>query len=198
MRDRKPPRNPGHPMKQKTAREIHLCGAKTRGGGTCKRPGKGAGGRCRLHGGASLVGRNSPTWKHGRWSKYLPEALAAKFQEGLDDPELMKLRQDTALIDAALTDFADRVKKGKGLNYRQRKELIDLTEQRRKLIESDARRQRDLNLWVAADRVMQLMGAVAEVVREFVDRDKLPKAQARLQQLLLGQNQVIDLNERNT
>lgn len=185
-------------MNTKNPHEIHLCGAKTRNGGTCKRPGKGTGGRCRLHGGASLVGSALPQWKHGRWSKYLPEALAVKFREGLDDPELMKLRQDTALIDAALTDFADRVKKGKGLNYRQRKELIDLTEQRRKLIESDARRQRDLNLWVAADRVMQLMGAVAEVVREFVDRDKLPKAQARLQQLVLGQNQVIDLNERNT
>ena len=179
-------------MNTKNPREGGLCGAKTRGGGTCKRKGTGTGGRCRLHGGASLVGSALPQWKHGRWSKYLPESLATKFQEGLNDPELMQLRQDVALVDALLTDFADRVKKGKGLNYRQRKEVMDLTDSRRKLIESEAKRQRELGLLVPVEKVMQLVAALASLHQEIVPREQLPHAQARMRQLLNMQT-VIDV-----
>jgi hypothetical protein len=158
--------------------------------------GTGNGGRCRLHGGASLAGVASPTWKNGRWSKYLPAHLAARFQEGLNDRQLMQLRQDTALIDAALTTYTQHMKErpGKSLTKAQEQRMIALTEHRRKLIEADARRQRDLGQLVAADRFMTLVSAVAAVIREFVPKVDLPKAQGRLQQLLIGQgsNEVID------
>jgi hypothetical protein len=41
---------------------LPRCGAKTRAGTPCKRPGRKSNGRCRLHGGATPI-------KHGRYSK---------------------------------------------------------------------------------------------------------------------------------
>lgn len=147
-----------------------------------------------------MAGVASPTWKNGRWSKYLPTGLAARFQEGLADRQLMQLRQDTALIDAAMTTYTQHLKErpNKPLTKAQEQRLVFLTEHRRKLIEADARRQRDLGQLVAAERFMALVTAVAEVIREFVAKADLPKAQGRLQQLLIGQGsqvgQVIDVD----
>ena len=40
------------------------CGAKTRGGHSCKSPAM-KNGRCRMHGGKSLSGKNHGRYKHG-------------------------------------------------------------------------------------------------------------------------------------
>ena len=44
------------------------CGAKTRAGGLCKKPGM-LNGRCRLHGGLSPKGRDHWNWQHGNATK---------------------------------------------------------------------------------------------------------------------------------
>ena len=48
------------------------CGAKTRDGDPCKNWGMRPSGRCRMHGGRSLVGVASPAYRHGLYSDYLP------------------------------------------------------------------------------------------------------------------------------
>lgn len=192
----------GHHLKEHEPKrgKCRLCDCQGFRGRPCTDTKLKAGGRCHRHGGATPTGLASPNWKNGRWSQYLPVGVLAKFQEGLADPDLMKLRQDTALIDAALTDYTERLKtRNRPLTNGQRVHLAFLTDQRRKLIESDARRQKDLQQTVPIERVMQLVAALADVVREFVDRDKLPKAQARLQQLLIGQgSQVINVPNGGT
>ena len=45
-----------------------LCGAKTRTGGRCKQPAM-KNGRCRLHGGKSLSGKQHGRYKHGRYTR---------------------------------------------------------------------------------------------------------------------------------
>ena len=63
------------------------CGAKAKStGAPCKRPaGWGTGhvgkGRCRTHGGASLRGADSATFKHGRYSKHLSPSELVDFAE---------------------------------------------------------------------------------------------------------------------
>jgi hypothetical protein len=59
------------------------CGAKTRAGGKCKGIGIPPSGRCKLHGGKSLSGPASPTFKTGLHSKsaYLPPVLTARMEE---------------------------------------------------------------------------------------------------------------------
>lgn len=86
-----------------------VCGAKNRSGGRCKNAGTGAGGRCKFHGGASLVGVASPTWKHGRHSKHMPARLAERYQEGLRDPDLLSLRSETALADARIGELLEAI-----------------------------------------------------------------------------------------
>jgi hypothetical protein len=58
---------------------------------------------CYHHGGKSLAGRDSPSFKTGRFSKYLPDRLAEKYQEALSDPELISLNNELALVDSQLT-----------------------------------------------------------------------------------------------
>jgi glucans biosynthesis protein len=59
------------PLDMQSAQKIfHMfCGAKTRNNGTCKRSPLAGKTRCRLHGGASLSGKDHPNWKHGERSK---------------------------------------------------------------------------------------------------------------------------------
>jgi hypothetical protein len=88
------------------------CGAKRRAGGTCGQwPIKGRT-RCRLHGGKTLMGPASGTYKHGRHSKFLPARLAAAYQDAMDDPKLIELRQEIALVDARINDLLSRVETG--------------------------------------------------------------------------------------
>lgn len=88
-----------------------ICGATTRSGKPCQaRPM--ANGRCRMHGGKSLAGPASPAFKTGRYSKYLPARLTERYAEAVNDPELLALREDVALIDARLADLLRRVDSG--------------------------------------------------------------------------------------
>lgn len=88
----------------------HECGAKTRTGGKCrKRPG--SSGRCRLHGGASLVGIASPRFKHGRYSKYMPADLAERYEE-LNESALFKQhREGLALVQARISQLLEQIGK---------------------------------------------------------------------------------------
>lgn len=57
---------------------------------------------CRMHGGKSLAGIASPTFKTGRWSKHLPQGLLDAHNDIQNDPEIMSVRQDIQLLDALL------------------------------------------------------------------------------------------------
>lgn len=84
------------------------CGAKTRNGTPCKQPAM-PNGRCRLHGGKSLAGTASPQFKTGRYSKYMPQRLLERYEQSVDDPELLNMRHELSLLDARLTDLLQRV-----------------------------------------------------------------------------------------
>lgn len=85
------------------------CGAKNRSGGRCKKPGTGVGGRCKFHGGASLVGPASPNYRTGRHSKYLPSALLERYHAAMGDPGLISLRDEVALLDGRITQLLETV-----------------------------------------------------------------------------------------
>jgi len=61
--------------------------------------------RCRMHGGESLSGIASPQFKTGRYSKVLPTALATRYEQSLEDNELLALRDEVALLDTRLGDL---------------------------------------------------------------------------------------------
>lgn len=87
---------------------VH-CGARTRSGGTCRRAPAAGRTRCRLHGGASLAGAASPSFKHGRYSRYLPTRLAEAYEAALADDALIVMRDELGLVDSRLAELIANV-----------------------------------------------------------------------------------------
>jgi hypothetical protein len=94
------------------------CNATNRQGEPCgfaPEPGKQV---CRYHGGLSLSGPFSPTWKDGRQSKYAGYA-PARIMEAADrassDPDLTSVKDDIGLIEGRICDLLSRVEHGGAL-----------------------------------------------------------------------------------
>lgn len=105
------------------AQGIKLCGAKTSSGGACKRAAR-PNGRCNLHGGKNLAGAASPHFKHGRYSKYMPARLIEKYAEAQDDPELLSVRDEVALLHARISEVISRLYTGEsGSQWKRLKEV---------------------------------------------------------------------------
>ncbi len=102
------------------------CGAKTRSReGTCKNPKVRGGKRCRMHGGAGLVGPLNPNWKGGRHTTRLPQRLLEVAAEADSDKELHSLRETIIVTDARLSDLLVRVDSGEsGAMWRKLREAL--------------------------------------------------------------------------
>lgn len=48
------------------------------------------------------MGVDSPTFRHGRYSKHLPDQLSTRYQEALNDANLICLEDEIALIDSRM------------------------------------------------------------------------------------------------
>lgn len=82
-----------------------VCGAKTRSGLPCRQRPIAGRRRCRLHGGMSLPGGpDHPAWRHGRYSAAVPRGLGAALQAAAEDPELLSLRDEIAVLQVAIHD----------------------------------------------------------------------------------------------
>lgn len=71
-----------------------------------------ANGRCRIHGGTSLGGLASPTFKTGRYSKYLPVRLVSRYHEAITDPDLVALRDELGLLDTRIVQVVSALDTG--------------------------------------------------------------------------------------
>jgi len=67
---------------------------------------------CYVHGGKSLSGVASPSFKTGKYSKYLPARLMERYNDALADNNLLELRDQIAVVDARLADLLLRVDTG--------------------------------------------------------------------------------------
>jgi hypothetical protein len=101
-------------MNEPTPHERRVCGALNRSGRPCQRA-PAANGRCNLHGGKSLAGIASPTFKHGRRSVYLkllPREIGSRYKACLDDPELVSLKEELALQKARIAELCGQLNTG--------------------------------------------------------------------------------------
>jgi hypothetical protein len=187
------------------------CTAKSkRTGEQCNGRAVVGGTKCRMHGGTSLAGIASPLFKHGRYSKHLPERLAGRYSEALADVKLLELGDEVALIGTRLGELVERIDTGEsaqrwkalqtaytnlkaatrsgdklefvaamaalevaieagGQDYQTWREIVELTEQRRKLSESERKYQIAAQQMITAERAMVLLAAVVDVIRRHVD-----------------------------
>lgn len=77
----------------------------------CKnRPVPDGNGRCRFHGGLTPTGIARPNHNPRTYrGADLPEKLAARFMAGIDDPELLSLRNEMALVDARTVQLVEKL-----------------------------------------------------------------------------------------
>jgi hypothetical protein len=85
------------------------CGAKKRKGGICRAPAM-ANGRCYFHGGKSLKGAAHPGFKHGRFSKHMPDQLAGIFAEVQSNPKYITLERNLMLNEAFIREKLETLK----------------------------------------------------------------------------------------
>jgi hypothetical protein len=138
------------------------CGAKKRDGTPCPTPPM-ANGRCRMHGGATPVGPALPQFRHGRYSKYLPERLAERYQASLEDSELLGLRDELGLVDARIADLLERV----GFEAAW-PELSALLQQRLRLAEAERRRLAEAAQTIPVREALAFVARVADAVKRHV------------------------------
>lgn len=148
-----------------------ICGAKKkRGRGVCSSTLLYPNGRCRVHGGATPAGPASVHFKHGRHSKLLKDikGLNAHYERALADPDLLNLDAEIALIDARIGQLLEKVKAPNASVDGIWPQLDALIENRRKLVDTESKRLKDLHAMVSADRVMALVAYVSDAVKRHV------------------------------
>ena len=172
---------------------------------------------CGTHGGRSLRGIAHPRASTFRHSKDLPAKLLKDYEKYRNDPEILNLADEIALIDTRLGELLQRVKvreagalwikaraefiamdaaldAGDADSAQRAKDVLDdilregqsdyfvwsevfqLTENRRRLVETERRRQVDMKLYMSAEQAWALLGAVVAIIREHVtDKKQLSK-----------------------
>ena len=89
------------------------CNAKSKQTGEqCKRPVIAGTTKCYHHGGMSLRGTASPTFKTGQYSKFLPTRLLSTYQQTLSDPKLWELNEKAALVNSRLVELVEKLDTG--------------------------------------------------------------------------------------
>jgi hypothetical protein len=161
-----------------------LCGARTRSGTACTQPPAPGSTRCRYHGGHSCRGIASGTWKHGRYSKYLPTGLADRYRDLLRDPELLAANDEVALLATRLGELVGRLNTGEsgelwheivaGVGRRAEAaedtwaEIRKVVEEKTKAASREWKRLVDLQGLVSADQAMALVLAMSQSVNRHV------------------------------
>lgn len=204
-------------------RSQAVCGAKKRGADgheRCKQTATKENGRCRHHGGDSIKGKDHPDFKTGRYSKALPDNVAARFQEVRNDEHLTDLREEIALIvtrieevlsnleakDSAklwrnvekrfeefkvARDTDDTEGMAEALHYLERliakgtelrnswEEITSLAEKKRRLVDSERRREKALQAYIPMEDFVMSMHTVDEILRRHIDDPDTMKEIAR-------------------
>jgi hypothetical protein len=74
----------------------------------CRRP-AGQSGRCRLHGDACPKGIQSKMFKNGFHSNYLPKALKSHYDAAIQDPSVLSVRDEVAVLKAKQLEIVKRM-----------------------------------------------------------------------------------------
>jgi hypothetical protein len=147
---------------------MKACGAKTRNGTPCKRPGM-ENGRCKLHGGASLKGAESATYKHGRTSRYtnyLPAKIKSKV-DTFEDSDALDLQPELQVQRALFADYLMRFEVGMQLGASDIALLMQWSAEIGKSVERIVKMRNESALTAA--EMAFIAARIPDVVSRFID-----------------------------
>lgn len=118
--------HPGPPLKPVASIDRQeFCGAKTRQGGTCRKPPLKGRRRCRMHGGKTPCGSASPHFKTGRYSRYLPTDLRQRYAEHCRDRHGNNLQDEIGLLTSHIGELLRQAyQKGSANSFPRLKKLM--------------------------------------------------------------------------
>lgn len=144
-----------------------ICGAKTRSGEPCPNKPVTGSKRCRMHGGKSLSGVDSPKFKHGLYSKYAPQQIQEKIDDYIEaDP--LDLTHELALTRALLAEWMSRYQDGVKLDMLGVDVLTNLIASVRRTVESISKIKNETALTAAEITYLQVR-AVDVALKYFPD-----------------------------
>jgi hypothetical protein len=160
---------------------------------------------CMMHGGKSRGGVASPRFKNGRYSRYLPQRLLEQYNEILNDPRLMEIREDIALFDALTMCTLEEMARiedawasgaiSETILHREqrrlRRELGKMFLRRANLVLAETTRQTRERTTLTAEQAMAFVAAMADAVTAHV------KDEAILNTVVADFNRIIDGRTNN-
>lgn len=158
-----------HPGKKDKDGNWVYCSAKRHDGNPCQvvavNPDNG---KCRVHGGWGPKGVNHPNFRHGRYSRYMPEQLYETVRALCDDEEYLSLREDVAFIDATIDQTMKQYQDMESLPGPVTLYIMSLLDQKRKLVRTETQRIEAETRSIPAERVMAFVAALIEAVKRHV------------------------------
>ncbi len=147
--------------------------------------------RCRIHGGKSLAGAESPTLKTGRYSRYLRDSLKEKLSDVQDDNPL-DLLPELQMQRALFSEYVSRFRVGVPLGMGDIDALIGWSAEIGKSVERIVKLKNDTALTNA--EVQFLAARVVELVGKYiVDPDN---QRAFVNELFAGLPALVDSEAR--
>jgi len=167
---------------------MKACGAKTRGGGTCKRaPLKGKT-RCKLHGGATPSGPANANFKHGRFAKAFRGALADKFLRASEETAPLDLLPELAVQRALLEQHIETIsQKTNTPSIKELKSISVLAEDVVKTAATIAKVRNDTAMTVAEIKFIQ-MGMMRLLEKYVTDPNRRRDFLSELRTLIPGRD----------
>lgn len=168
----------GHPTRPR-------CNARKKNGETCKAYAIPPTSKCHYHGGASLRGIASPSFRHGRYSTALPGGLRELAERAARDPELLNLSEEISVIQSRLHVLLSRADKtanpvtlsaiwGDLQRARARKDGAGFTAAVSRMDAALASVNADSELWAEIERTMHTLSRlVSQEQRRRVDMSAL-------------------------
>lgn len=175
-----------HPMQPGSPHAARKrCGAANRDGSPCKNWAM-SNGRCRMHGGKSLAGPASPTFKTGRYSRHMPARLADRLAQALDDPDYLNLHEEIALLEVQIGEALERLHNGAGGSIRDVLKAWDALKRVSTRGDRKAWQERFTDLGVAID-ALTAEDAARETLIDLINQKRLVSETERKRQVQMRQ-----------
>jgi hypothetical protein len=117
----------------------------------------------------------------------MPTRLADRHRMALEDPTLLELTSEVALLDVRIGELLSNLpEEASEADADTWRELLTLVEQRRKLVDSERKREVELQLTLSAAQARALVGALMTAVVECVSSMQERAAIARRVESLMA------------
>jgi len=145
--------------------------------------------RCRSHGGTS--GRPVITGEHSKYHP-VPKSLQAKFEAALNDPALLDLSKNIALMDAQIWALAEKASKKNDFDPLEFAKLLKLLKSKQALVGQEVARREAIGSMVSQAQMLQLINYVYQSVIKHVKDQNIVRRIGSDLRLLIGTNATIE------